>query len=812
MQGQRQHRSRQYQGGKYLLQLPILFFIILFSSSKILSPPSSSFAFFCDASLIKPQRNKKRGYSKQQSISSSSSNKIRMSMENVTCYNYTQPLDHFNPGSNNHTFEQRYCIYDYGNSNNINDDKTDTFQTKVNKKPIFFYTGNESPIDEYVNNTGLMWELGIQFSALIVFAEHRFEGLSVPHDYFDFIQQRQQVLGENSNTNQNNEGCFTYLTTTQTLADYASLLSFLNPNHQQAVITFGGSYGGMLSAWMRFTHGSSVVAGSIASSAPVWGLPKTLLGRNNRRSIDGNNSNNHDDDDVTIMDRASYIVGQALRKDMKHNQKVDTTTDGTKEKGNNHHEQLKNNKSDTNFCFDNLLATWPLITFYGRSEKGRQLLSNQFKLCTPLKSEDDVHTLLEWAQSPWFDLAEGDFPYPSSYIPYALGEGLHNLPAWPLQEACHGSSGLNHDFGIVISGNVSDVVFDIQYGQDPDLSLVLSIDWDEVDQKKNVDMSNKNIGSNSNSQNSRNLNLPHNTELASDLFSTVRDALSIWFNVTKSLDCFDVVPAINEVSDSGIDGNQPKNNHNQLRENNSLGILHGTIKRREKEIDSNIENTCQEKIHNETVWSSLVCNENLNLIMTYARGMGRDFFWPPSHPRDQRRYQDTIKNRTMLEEMYEESCSDPKGVFGYPDKSKYDPYSTFLDNFYGGLRIGRLSNVVFSNGMLDPWSAAGVYSSNIHKDQSSGKNEELSSCSIKDDDNNLIEYDCAMVQNITKDGSVIALLLDVGAHHLDLMYSDDDDPTCATVARLIQKQHITKWIDEWNEGQQYDGTSCSMFE
>ena len=46
--------------------------------------------------------------------------------------------------------------------------------------PIFFYTGNESPVGEYVNNTGLMWELGERLGALLVFAEHRFFGLSVP--------------------------------------------------------------------------------------------------------------------------------------------------------------------------------------------------------------------------------------------------------------------------------------------------------------------------------------------------------------------------------------------------------------------------------------------------------------------------------------------------------------------------------------------------------------------------------------------------------------------------------------------------------
>jgi hypothetical protein len=35
-------------------------------------------------------------------------------------------------------------------------------------------TGNESPVEEYVNNTGLMWELGIELDALLVFVEHRY--------------------------------------------------------------------------------------------------------------------------------------------------------------------------------------------------------------------------------------------------------------------------------------------------------------------------------------------------------------------------------------------------------------------------------------------------------------------------------------------------------------------------------------------------------------------------------------------------------------------------------------------------------------
>ena len=656
-----------------------------------------------------------------------------MTMNNVTCYNYTQPLDHFNPGSNDYTFQQRYCIYDYSNPPNKHIHNTNISNDR--NTPIFFYTGNESPIDEYVNNTGLIWELGLKFSALVVFAEHRFEGTSVPIDYFYSISSN---MGESTN----NHGCFTYLTTTQALADYASLISFINPNHDRAVITFGGSYGGMLSSWMRMKY-SNMIAGSIASSAPIWGLPKTLINRNN----------DHYDDDI-IMDRASYVVGQALLRNVS-----DYHSPSSREK--------VNSSGTKNYCYDNLLSTWPLISYFGQSKLGRQILSDEFRLCSPLQNDDDVISLLQWAQSPWFDLAEGDYPYPSSYIPYALGEGLYDLPAFPLQEACHGSSGLNQDFGVSIEGNRSGVQFDVYYGSNNNSydDLMLHVDWDKVHWNENDNEPTiKALG------------------VATELFSAVREAVSVWFNVTKSLSCFDIVPAINSINDQ-------LPSFEDFEEEEAL----------QRKL-SDISNVCQDKIHKETVWTSLVCNENLNLIMTYARGLGRDFYWPPSHPHDQRHYQDIVSNRTRVEEMYKAMCADPNGIFGYPGMSKVDPYSTFLDDYYGGLRIGQLSNVIFSNGALDPWSAAGVYEETV--------NEAVEECIINDNDGNEIEYDCKIVQNITRDGSVIALLLDLGAHHLDLMYSRKEDPPCAKVSRLIEEKYISKWIDEWNEGQQYHGSTC----
>ena len=38
--------------------------------------------------------------------------------------------------------------------------------------PLFFYTGNEGAIEGFYDNTGFLFELAQNFSALIVFAEH----------------------------------------------------------------------------------------------------------------------------------------------------------------------------------------------------------------------------------------------------------------------------------------------------------------------------------------------------------------------------------------------------------------------------------------------------------------------------------------------------------------------------------------------------------------------------------------------------------------------------------------------------------------
>ena len=80
------------------------------------------------------------------------------STANCTWRAFNQTLDHFAPGAAPYRFAQRLCLYD------------GFVKAGAPPSTILFYTGNESPVDEYVNNTGLMWEIGERLGALLLFA------------------------------------------------------------------------------------------------------------------------------------------------------------------------------------------------------------------------------------------------------------------------------------------------------------------------------------------------------------------------------------------------------------------------------------------------------------------------------------------------------------------------------------------------------------------------------------------------------------------------------------------------------------------
>ena len=163
----------------------------------------------------------------------------RPSVEDCTMRWFDQPLDHSDPRVG--SFKQKYYV---------------CRAHKTKPKHLFFYTGNESPVEVYVNNTGLMWDSAEEFSALVVFAEHRFYGESFPPDWsLDLHVSESDMLS--------------YLRVASALSDYALLIADLKKSfHLDKTVVFGGSYGGMLAARMRIEY-PSLVQGAIASSAPV---------------------------------------------------------------------------------------------------------------------------------------------------------------------------------------------------------------------------------------------------------------------------------------------------------------------------------------------------------------------------------------------------------------------------------------------------------------------------------------------------------------------------------------------------------------
>ncbi|XP_075527716.1 lysosomal Pro-X carboxypeptidase-like [Dermacentor variabilis] len=150
-------------------------------------------------------------------------------------------VDHFSFG-NRDSFRQRYLVYeDHWNRNG---------------GPIFFYTGSEMNVEVLANQMGIMYDWAKDFKAMLVFAEHRYYGDSLPYSERSFSSRQRRG----------------YLTTEQALADFAYLIQHIKKTapgaEKSVVVTFGGGYGGMLAAWMRVRY-PHLVKGAYASSAPI---------------------------------------------------------------------------------------------------------------------------------------------------------------------------------------------------------------------------------------------------------------------------------------------------------------------------------------------------------------------------------------------------------------------------------------------------------------------------------------------------------------------------------------------------------------
>jgi lysosomal Pro-X carboxypeptidase len=76
-------------------------------------------------------------------------------------------------------------------------------------------------------------------------------------------------------------------------------------------------------------------------------------------------------------------------------------------------------------CVDIIRSSWDAINRIGSTTTGLERLTSLFKLCTPLKSIDE---LKNWLVDMYGNIAMVDYPYPTSF--------LAELPAYPARVFC----------------------------------------------------------------------------------------------------------------------------------------------------------------------------------------------------------------------------------------------------------------------------------------------------------------------------------------------------------------------------------------
>ena len=260
---------------------------------------------------------------------------------------YNSTIDHFdNHGAGSETYKMRYL-------------EDNTFYD-ADKGPIIFYAGNEGDIYTFFDNSGFMTTtLAEQFGAKVIFAEHRYYGESMPFGDATFDKENLK-----------------YLTVEQAMMDYVEfILDYKKTNDMEdrAVIVGGGSYGGMLSAWLRMKY-PHAFQGALAASAPIL-------------FFDGYVSP-FAYDDIATQDFAEALEACPDYISKGFQQLADSA-----------------DKSDT-----------------------YQAINDIFGLCAVPTSAAEVNSLIGTIDGSLGTMAMVDYPYPTSFV--------EPLPAYPVNASC----------------------------------------------------------------------------------------------------------------------------------------------------------------------------------------------------------------------------------------------------------------------------------------------------------------------------------------------------------------------------------------
>jgi len=110
--------------------------------------------------------------------------------------------------------------------------------------------------------------------------------------------------------------------------------------------------------------------------------------------------------------------------------------------------------------------------------------------------------------------------------------------------------------------------------------------------------------------------------------------------------------------------------------------------------------------------------------------------------------------------FYSEPFSIPELITSCQQEFGVTPRVDWVPLYFAGRNVSAMTNIIFSNGELDPWYGGGVLDA--------------------------------------PSPSVTTIVIPLSAHHLDLRFSNPADPPAVTQARQIEKSLIAKWINEYH--------------
>ena len=616
--------------------------------------------------------------------------------QNCTWRNISQPIDHF--GTPKGTYQERYCIYDQ------------FYDKSKPDAPMFFYVGNESPVTLYINASGLMWEHGKEMGAVLVWAEHRFEGTSYP-----------DLAGV--------PDCAVAGTSAQALADYIALIKVLKGEYggaEMPVIAFGGSYGGMLAGWIRIRY-PEIITGAIAASAPV--ITKNTTTKD-------------------VLQGGFYAISRGMKDKQ----------GGVGVAGKH--------------CFSNYRAAQVLLPILAENEQAMAEMVKGVRMCPGHAAPETINpgTILSKVHAPMFGFGEANYPFPQCKFGghdnpncYVFGD----YPPYPMAVAC--SYGLDADLGIVTTGDTDNVKFTLKWG-----ALEVHVDWNETSGFDTGRLTKEQIGD---------MRIMELTRALLDFGDSayIRTGSPTCQNTSSSPTTRDEVkPELNSKAGEELEDNPPistpptvpsDGEHGNGTAWNATGVLwQDSCPPCEACPPCPVASRARPPqdckwTHPEEAWGLVSCMDNFLLGGTAMKGNGRDVFWPPSAASRSWTLEDIIGP----DAEQPASCGSPPNIYGGPTK-KWS-HDDWLASYYDEANQLQHANIVWSNGMLDPWSGGGHYGA-------AGR-------------------DGPLVQAVSGKNSVVLNIPQCG-HHADLMFSTPYDPPGLTQARKIELAHIQTWVREHN--------------